>query len=135
MGVYDIGLLSTRNDVQKFLDRVHTTLQNDANFTLIKNRKVEKINPKYTTETCMLTLEYDNDDVINEIRSLSVKHYYKTHFDDKQRDATPLFVFIKEIQEKQVYIKIRLKEREDDEKVICISFHFAEHEVCRLPYT
>lgn len=133
--MYNIGLLSTRNDVQNFLDKVHAILQNDADFTLIKNRKVEKTNLKYTTETCMLTLEYDNEDVINEIRSLSVKHYYETHFDDKQRGTTPLFVFIKEIQKKQVYIKIRLKEREDDKKVICISFHFAEHEVCKFPYT
>lgn len=38
--------------------------------------------------------------VINEIYSLSLKHYYQTHFDDKQRGATPLFVFIKEIQKK-----------------------------------
>ncbi len=131
----NISLFSTRNDVQNFLDKVYTTLQNDADFTLIKNRKEEKTNPKYTTEACMLELEYDNDDVINEIRSLSIKHYYKTHFDDKQRGTTPLFVFIKEIQKKQVYIKIRLKEREDDKKVICISFHFAEHEVYKFPYT
>lgn len=83
----------------------------------------------------MLTLKYDNNDVINEICSLSLEHYYQTHFDDKQRWTMPLFVFIKEIQKKQVYIKIRLKEREDDEKVVCISFHFADHEVYKLPYT
>ncbi|MCM1224177.1 MAG: hypothetical protein NC548_57965 [Lachnospiraceae bacterium] len=83
----------------------------------------------------MNTLEYDDNDVINEIYSLSLKHYYQTHFDDKQRGTTPLFIFIKEIQKKQVYIKIRIKEMEDDEKVICISFHFAEYEVCKFPYT
>lgn len=133
--MHDISFRSNRNDVQNFLDRVYIALQNNANFIFIKNRKVEKTNPKYINETCMLTLDYDNNDVINEIRSLSVEHYYETHFDDKQRGTTPLFVFIKEIQKKQVYIKIRLKEREDGEKVVCISFHFAEHEVYKLPYT
>lgn len=83
----------------------------------------------------MLELEYDNQDVINEICSLSLLHYTTTIFDDKGRDTKPLFVFIKEIQKRQVYIKLRLKETNNDEKVVCISFHFAEHEVNTFPYT
>lgn len=130
-----IDIRSSRADVENFLSKVRFLLQNTSKFILIKKRFTEKSNPKYTTETCMLELEYDNQDVINEICSLSLLHYTTTIFDDKGRDTKPLFVFIKEIQKRQVYIKLRLKETNNDEKVVCISFHFAEHEVNTFPYT
>lgn len=60
--MYNIAFISTRNDVQNFLDRVHTILQNNADFILIKNRRVEKTNLKYTTEVCMNALEYNDSD-------------------------------------------------------------------------
>lgn len=110
-------------------------MQDSSSFNLIKNRRNEKLNPKYTTETCMLEPEYDTNDVISEILSLSVTNYYQTLFDEKGRGTQPVYVFIKEIKKKQVYIKIQLKLREDTEKVVCISFHFAEHEVCNFPYS
>lgn len=130
----NINFRSSLNDVQNFLDRVNIALQNDANLIFIPNRKVEKENLQYTNGACMHTLGYEVNDVINEIRSLCVKHYYETLFDDKQRGTMPLFVFIKEIQRKQVYIKIKLKEIKESEKVICISFHFAEYDVYKMPY-
>ena len=132
--VYEIDFHSPHNQVIDFLDRVRTLLQNDANFIFIKKRRIEKKNPKYTTESCMLELEYNDNDVINEISSLSIKHYYQTFFDDKCRGKEPWFVFIKELQKKQVYIKIKIREREDGDRVVCISFHFVEHEVYNLPY-
>ena len=132
--VYDIDFHSPRNEVIFFLDKVRHLLSNNANFIFIKNRRKEKENPKYTTETCLFELEYDNIDVINEICSLSLEHYYQTLFDDKGRGTQPLFIFIKKIQNKQVYIKIKLKENDEGEKVVCISFHFAEYEVKKLPY-
>lgn len=76
--VYEIDFHSPRNQVIDFLDKVRTLLQNDANFIFIKKRRIEKKNPKYTTESCMLELEYDDNDVIDEISSLSIKHYYQT---------------------------------------------------------
>ncbi len=85
----DISFCSSRNDVQHFLDRVHIALQNDANLIFIRNRRTEKANLQYTNETCMNALEYEVNDVINEIRSLCVKHYYETLFDDKQRGTMP----------------------------------------------
>ncbi len=132
--VYEIDIRSSRNQVIDFLDKVRTLLRNDANFIFIKKRRIEKKNPKYTTESCMLELEYDDNDVINEINSLSIEQYYQTLFDDKCRGKEPLFVFVKELQQKQVYIKIKIKESEDGSRVVCISFHFVEHKIYKLPY-
>lgn len=134
MEVHNIDTRSLPNDINKFLNKVCRILQDTSNFILKRNRRNEKANPKYTTETCLLELEYDTEDVINEIKSLSLNHYYQTLFDDKGRGHQPIYVFIKTIQKKQVYIKIQLKERVDGEKVVCISFHYAEHEISKLPY-
>lgn len=130
----NIEIRSTQKDVEEFLKLVREILIDESKFVLKKERFHEKSNPKFTTNTCMLELEYDNTDVMEHIITLESKHYYQTKFDDKGRGTSPLYVFIKEIQSKQVYIKLRIKENDNGEYVICISFHFAEHEVNDLPY-
>lgn len=83
------------------------------------------------------TARIDTEDVMNEILTLEVSHYYETLGDRKSSDSglELLHIFIKEIQSKQVYIKIKIKEVGKNEVVLCISFHFAEYKIDKLPYS
>jgi len=103
----------------------------------IRTRKAEKPNPEFTNSYCLGQLEYDTEDVMSEILTLEVSHYYESLRDKKSPDSglELLHVFIKEIQKKQVYIKIKMKEIGENEVVLCISFHFAEHKIEKLPYS
>ena len=82
----------------------------------------------------MSTLEYDDEDVMREIMDLRESNYYESVFDRESKQSDTLHVFIKEIINKQVYIKIKIKEIGDNDIVLCISFHFAEHHIGKLPY-
>ena len=127
-----------RNDVSDFLKKVKEILKSDGtdSFVFIKNRKSERLDLKFTNSYCMEQLEYDAKDVMNEILTLEVSHYFETLGDRKSSDfeLELLHVFIKEIQKRQVYIKIKIKEMGENEVVLCISFHFAEHKINKLPY-
>ena len=127
-----------RNDVSDFLKKVKEILKSDGtdSFVFIKNRKSERLDLKFTNSYCMEQLEYDAKDVMNEILTLEVSHYFETLGDRKSSDSELelLHVFIKEIQKRQVYIKIKIKEMGENEVVLCISFHFAEHKINKLPY-
>ena len=125
-----------RNEVKYLLDRINEILANagSAGFTFVQNRTEEKNNPKFTNTYCLTALEYDEEDVMREIMSLQVSNYYESVFDRESKQPDTLHVFVKEIINKQVYIKIKIKEIGDNDIVLCISFHFAEHHIGKLPY-
>lgn len=70
-------------------------------------------------------LEYSIEDVKKELRYLQVDHYSEGPMSDVLYKGADLWVFGKMVQSREVYIKIALGQ--PSSKVICISFHFAEH--------
>lgn len=125
-----------KNDVQSLLERINQKLSSEGTdgFMFIPTRKDEKENPKFTNSYCLNALGYDTEDVMREIMTLQVSNYYESLFDRKSKKPDLLHVFIKEIMNKQVYIKIKMKDIGDDDMVLCISFHFTEHHIGKLPY-
>lgn len=123
-------------DIRDFLQRVREKLTNEGEEGLLfkQNRVHEKDDVKYTNQYCMDQLEYDVGDVMHEIMTLDVSHYLESLNDRKSSRLDLLHVFIKEIQNQQVYIKLKIKELGDNEMVLCISFHFAKHRVDKLQY-
>ena len=52
---------------------------------------------------------------------------------DKDDDKPPLlFVFGKDINNRQVYIKLKIK-GENNRRILCLSFHYAKHKM-KFPY-
>ncbi|MCR4889666.1 MAG: hypothetical protein K5979_10905 [Ruminococcus sp.] len=125
-----------KNEIQKVLDKIAKKLKDEGTngFSLIKNRKNEEKDLKFTNVYCLNTLEYDDEDVMNEILNLKVTDYYENVFDRNGEKPDVLHIFIKEIINKQVYIKLKIKEIGERDIVLCISFHFAEHYISKLPY-
>jgi hypothetical protein len=61
------------------------------------------------------------------IEKLSVEDYSEGPLEEKMRGILPMWVFGKEVKEKEVYIKISLGLL--NSQTICISFHPSEHPI------
>lgn len=80
----------------------------------------------------MQELEYDSEDVVERLKELSLQEYVETLI-DKDDDKPPLlFVFGKDINNRLVYIKLKIK-GETTKRVLCLSFHYAKHKMT-FPY-
>ena len=119
---------SKEKDVENFLLEVSTLIsQKDfdisKDFFLIKTKK-PKI--EFSTPYTMTELEFDTQDVLDQISKLSVSEYSETLLDNRDENPPFLYVFGKNINGKLVYIKIKIKESYK-KILLCVSFHFAEH--------
>ena len=59
------------------------------------------------------------------IQSIITEDYSEGPLDEKMRGILPMWVFGKEVRNKEVYIKI--SKGVNDSSAVCISFHIAEH--------
>ncbi len=101
----------------------------DRDFTLIKSSKDDYY---HSTEYTIADLDYDTQDVIERIKELTLQEYSETLFDKDDMDPPLLFVFGKDINGKQIYIKIKRRESQTNH-VVCVSFHYAAYDM-PLPY-
>ena len=128
-------MITNRNDVKKFLEKLHGILNSaefdvDSNFVLIQSTKPGE-DLKFSTMYTVADLDYDAEDVVEVLKTLTVQDYSETLLDTGDADPPVLLVFCKELNRKEVYIKIKI--RELSRNVICISFHYAKHNMNR-PY-
>ena len=86
----------------------------------------ERGNEQYSTPYTLLELEYNDVDVVERLKELTIKEYSETIVDKDDVDPPLLFVFGKNINHKQVFIKLKIK-GEQKRYVLCVSFHYAEH--------
>ncbi len=81
----------------------------------------------------LIELNMDTNDVIQELKKITVSNYYQSVPDDKHPNMPDFHVFyIKSIENKEIYIKVRIQQIE---KILCISFHFAEYSHGKMPYS
>lgn len=107
----------------------------DRDFHFIEEREQDEPDDEYTNTNTMLALEYDTADIIEELKTLSIQEYYETMVDTVSKDLSFWHVFGRKIQGKDIYIKVRIKQRKKGSKfVFCISFHFARHIMADFPY-
>ncbi len=131
----EFSIKSERKDVENFLRKLKNILQDENfdlqnDFLLIKSKKEEM---QYSTRYTLVNLGYDNADVVECLKGLMIKDYSETLI-DKDDDHPPLlFVFGKAINNKLIYIKLKIKSGET-KKVLCVSFHYAKWKM-EFPYT
>ena len=102
----------------------------DTDLTLIKKKKQEE--QKYSTPYTLLDLDYDTEDVVNRLKELTVAEYSETKIDIDDLNPPLLFVFGKDINNKLVYIKLKIK-GESKRHILCVSFHYAKGKMA-FPY-
>ncbi len=126
---------SNKNEINTCLNNLKQIIDNsvfdiDRDFTLIYSYKPNDI--EHSTRYTMDDLEYTEEDVIEELRSLTLENYSGTLLDQDNPNPPLLYVFGKTINKKQVYIKLKLK-GEQRKRILCVSFHYAK-EAMLFPY-
>lgn len=119
---------SEKKDVKEFLDLLKKTLIDenfdaDSNFVFIR---------KQENRETMLDLSFDISDIIDVLLQLKPQNYSETVIDKDNENPPYLYVFGYLINNKEVYIKIKIR-TEPKSAVICVSFHWAQHNIS-YPY-
>ena len=126
---------SKKEEVEEFLATLREILTNnsfdiDRDLDILFRKKNENKNDPYITSNTLAELDYDKEDVKNELLKLELYNYVETLIDIKDVLGPRLYVFIKD---KYVYIKIKIREFKN-RQVFCISFHFARYKNFKYPY-
>lgn len=100
---------------------------------LLKKSTGSPIDP-YTTFNTLQALGFDRHDVLTQLLALDISEYLETLTDDRDNSLPPFFVFGRTIKTREVYIKIKIRDRVRC-KVFCVSFHFARYPLpTKRPY-
>ena len=119
---------SKKRDVVAFLDKLHKLLESDefdinTDLNLVRKKK-QGDDKKFSTPYTLLDLDYDVDDVVNRLKELRVEEYSETKIDKDDVNPPILFVFGKEINGRLIYVKLKI--RDQQKQVVCVSFHYAK---------
>lgn len=102
---------------------------------ILPKKKNEDMFDPYTTANTLLALGFNNEDVRNELLKIGVENYAETLIDVMDATLPPFYVFYRDIQSREVYIKVKIRDSVTG-KVFCISFHFARYPAPNpLPYS
>lgn len=124
-----------KREVIDFLDKLHKLLESDdfdinTDLNLIRKKK-QGVDQKFSTPYTLLDLEYDVEDVVDRLKELKVEEYSETKIDTDDINPPVLLVFGKSINDKLIYVKLKI--RNQQKQVICVSFHYAKDKM-EFPY-
>lgn len=132
-----LSRISKRQEVVAFLEELKAFLKGndfdiDHDLILIKKKKVD--DEEYSTPYTLLDLDYNSEDVVNRLKELTVAEYSETKIDKDDLNPPLLFVFGKDINRRLVYMKLKIKKKENLRKhILCVSFHYAKEKM-NFPY-
>lgn len=134
------SVTESREKVEQFLVELKSILSS-PNFNpardldILPKKKSEDMFDPYTTANTLLALGFNNEDVRNELLKIGVEDYAETLIDVMDATLPPFYVFYRDIQSREVYIKVKIRDSITG-KVFCISFHFARYPAPNpLPYS
>lgn len=110
------------NELKAILEKENFNI--DTDFTLISKEKKDE-DREFSTPYALLDLDYDISDIVERLKELTVEEYSETIIDKDDPDPPLLFIFGKNINNKQVFMKLKIK-RKSSGHVVCVSFHYAK---------
>lgn len=131
-----LTLQSKKQEVTIFLKQLKELLGKedfdiDKDITIIRTKK-KKEDERYSTPYTLLALNYDTSDVVDRLKELTVREYSETLVDKDDLNPPLLFVFGKNINNKLIYVKLKMKGNLSDH-ILCVSFHYAKEKML-FPY-
>jgi len=134
------SIKESREKVEQFLAELKAILSSPnfnpaSDLDILPKKKTEDMFDPYTTANTLIELDFDNEDVRNELLKIRVEDYAETLIDKINATLPPFYVFYRNIQSREVYIKVKIRDNITG-KVFCISFHFARYPASHpLPYS
>lgn len=125
------GFKATKGNVEVFLKELKYILKTPNSILNIIPRIDKSI--KYSTEYCLRDLEFNAEDVKDELQKLEISEYVECCHDERNKKSRDYYVFSRKYNEKQVYIKIKIQSYEN-KIVLCMSFHYAEYKITKFPF-
>lgn len=117
---------SRTHDVEKFLKKMKEIICSedfDLNkHFILKKRKNDLSDNIYTNINTLQLLNYNTEDIIRELKNLSIDDYYETIIDTIGNECL-LYAFIKKIKEEKIYIKLTIR---NNKIILCVSFHVSK---------
>lgn len=111
------------NDINKFLKDLKEIINREdfdyKKHFILKKRNNDLSDDIHTNYNTLMLLNYTTEDIIRELKDLTVDDYYETIMDCIGTDCL-LYVFIKKIKEVKIYIKLTIR---NNKIIFCISFH------------
>ena len=104
----DFSRVEVSKDLDQFINRDDFNIDYDFYLNLKDDPRRDK---KYTTSYTTLALEYDNNDIVEVLKTLTIEDYSETKIDTDDVHPPILYVFGKKIDEKLVYIKLKIKNK------------------------
>lgn len=114
-----------------FLKKLQYLLNSNCQIDIQKLRMGEDaLNPNNTNNT-MIDLDYDSEDIREELLTLKVGDYIKTVKDRRYPNTANYWIFSKNINGRDVYIKFKIL---SVNKIHLMSFHYAIRQIEEKPY-
>ncbi len=134
IGIF-LSYQSKKREVVAFLDELHKLLESDdfdinTDLNLVRKKK-QGDGQKFSTPYTLLDLDYDAEDVVNRLKELKVEEYSETKIDKDDVNPPILFVFGKDVNGRLIYVKLKI--RDQQKQVVCVSFHYAKDKM-EFPY-
>lgn len=134
------SVIEPKEKVENFISELKSILLS-PNFNVARDLDIlpkkaseDRFDP-YTTQNTMIELGFDSEDVRNELLKIGVEDYSETLIDFMGSTLPPFYVFFRDIQSREIYIKVKIRDSVTG-KVFCISFHFARKPAPKpLPYS
>ncbi|MDO5157179.1 MAG: hypothetical protein Q4D51_14585 [Eubacteriales bacterium] len=126
---------SKKREIVVFLAELHKILGSegfniDTDLKLVRKKK-QGDDQEFSTPYTLLDLDYDTEDIVNRLKELKVEEYSETKIDKDDVNPPILFVFGKDINGKLIYVKLKI--RNQQKQVVCVSFHYAKDKM-EFPY-
>ena len=112
-------------DMNMILDDENFNIKTDLDILLSDKDKSE--DDPHTTKNTLLDLDYGVKDIEYDLARLDVTEYLHCVVDNKPGQSRPFYAFIKKLKDRDVYIKVKLRE---GKKIFCVSFHYDDFEGC-----
>lgn len=132
-----LSIQSKKKEVIDFLNELKTLLGKDdfdINTELILvQKKKQGDDQKFSTPYTLLDLDYGAEDVVERLKELTIEEYSETKIDKDDINPPLLFVFGKTVNNKLIYVKLKIKGNLQ-RHVLCVSFHYAKEKML-FPYT
>lgn len=129
-----LSSIQSRKYILGILKKLHAFIDSESfdpetDLEIVRSKKKD---PKFSTTQTMSDFDYDASDVAACLRKLTTEKYSETLIDIDDPEPPYLFVFGDEINNRQIYIKLKIKEK-THKHILCVSFHYAKWKM-RFPF-